>query len=115
MRVIGVERIELQPPRYLIEVHRTTFFVIPAQAGIQGNNLIASPWTPACAGVTKGKRNSSIAHQRAVGLPEATDRGFGGAGLLGRVAVSAHLHDRARVLRADDRALHEAADRAVFH
>src|SRR5580704_5107044 len=55
------------------------------------------------------------AGQRAVFLPEAADRRLAGAKVLRLGVVPAHHHDAAVVVVVLQRALHEAADAAIFH
>src|SRR5215211_7393561 len=55
------------------------------------------------------------AHMGAIALPEAAHRGFGRAGAFGRGAGATHLDHRTLAGGRRHAALHEAADRAVFH
>src|SRR6266852_7278665 len=84
---------------------------MPAKAGIQGPRLRRLPWTPAFAEVTSRK---SGAGEGAVFLPEAADRRLAGAERLRLGVMPTHHHDAAVVVVVLQRALHKAADAAVF-
>src|SRR5438874_9131883 len=58
---------------------------------------------------------TSQPHIAAVRLPEPAHRGLGDAVVVGGDARAAHLHDREKIRRGGDRALHKAGRGAVLH